>query len=130
MTRNSKSYCEYHHCDGNHTSQRNLMKSDSTNSKKYLIMALNNSTNNRLMEEKLEKCQEKMQKYKKQSVFGKTSKRLPQLSEIKEESEDCNNSSEQNIKKIPELILPSTQKVLRQMLQMQIDIKNILRTYS
>ena len=128
MTRNSKSYCEYHHCDGNHSSQRNLIKSDSTNSKKYLKMALNNTTNNRLMQEKLEKCQEKMEKYKKQSC--KSSKRLPQLSEIKEESEDCNNSSEQNIGKIPELILPSTQKVLRQMLQMQIDIRNILRTYS
>ena len=93
-------------------------------------MALNNTTNNRLMQEKLEKCQEKMQKYKKQSVFSKTSKRSPQLGEIKEESEDCNNSSEQNIGKVPELILPSTQKVLRQMLQMQIDIRNILRTYS
>ena len=128
MTRSSKSYCEYHHCDGNHSSQINLIKSDSTNSKKYLKMALNNTTNNRLMQEKLEKCQERMQKYKKQSC--KSSKRLPQLSEIKEETEDCNNSSEQNIGKIPELILPSTQKVLRQMLQMQIDIKNILRTYS
>ena len=55
MTRNSKSYCEYHHCDGNHSSQGNLIKSDSTNSKKYLKMALNNTTNNRLMQEKLEK---------------------------------------------------------------------------
>ena len=128
MTRNSKSYCEYHHCDGNHSGQGNLIKSDSTNSKKYLKMALNNTTNNRLMQEKLEKCQEKMLKYKKQSC--RSSKRLPQLSEIEEESEDCNNSSKQNIGKIPELILPSTQKVLRQMLQMQIDIKNILRTYS
>ena len=91
-------------------------------------MALNNTTNNRLMQEKLEKCQEKMEKYKKQSC--KSSKRLPQLCEITEESEDCNNSSEQNIGKTSELILPSTQKVLRQMLQMQIDIRNILRTYS
>merc|ERR1711982_72027 len=115
-------YCGYNYCDGNH--KRSFIRSN-TNSQEYLKMALNNSTNNKLMTEKLQKCQETMLVFKKQTKNRITSKRGPQLSEIEEEE---NSSEQKNSGKVPDLILPTSHNVLRQMLQLQIDIRNILRT--
>ena len=121
MTQHSRKFCEYHYCDGNH--QTTLTKSEESRSIKYLKMALNNSTNDRIMQEKLQrfrqKCQEKMLDYKENSM-NKKLKYLPALSEINEENENKDNYNSKS-----EL----SSELLKEMLQLQIDIKNMLRKY-
>ena len=89
-------------------------------------MALNNSTNNRIMQEKLKmfrhKCQEKMIDYKKNSV-NKKSKHLPELCEINEDNEtkdNCNSNFE---------FSSISSELLKEMFRLQNDIKIMLRKY-
>ena len=125
MTQNSGKFCEYHYCDGNH--QRTLPKSiKSEESIKYLRMALNNSTNNRIMQEKLKifrhKCQEKMMDCKKNSV-NKKLKHLPELCEIREENENKDNC-DKNFE-----FSSISSELLKEMFLLQNDIKIMLRKY-
>ena len=125
MNQNSKKFCEYHYCNGNH--QRTLPKSiKSEESIKYLKIALNNSTNNRIMQDKLKafrhKCQEKMISYKKNSV-NKKLKHLPELCEISEENEkkdNCDSNFE---------FSSISSELLKEMFQLQNDIRIMLRKY-
>ena len=89
-------------------------------------MALSNSTNNRIMQDKLKifryKCQEKMIDYKKNSVHKK-SKHLPKLCEISEDNENkdyCDSNFE---------FSSISSELLKEMFQLQNDIRIMLRKY-
>ena len=89
-------------------------------------MALNNSTNNRIMQDSLKifrhKCQEKMIDYKKKSV-NKKLKHLPELCEISEDNENkdnCDSSFE---------FSSISSELLKEMFKLQNDIKIMLRKY-
>merc|ERR1712062_553326 len=83
MTQSSSKFCEYHYCDGDH--HKNSTTSEVSRSTRYLKMALNNYTNKRIMEEKLQRCQETLQIYKKNSLDKKLMY-LPAFSEMGEDS--------------------------------------------
>merc|ERR1712001_344470 len=63
MSHQNKGYCGYNYCEGNHQIISNkIMKDCKTQNGYYLKIALNNSKNKRIVQEKLLKCQEKVKK--------------------------------------------------------------------
>ena len=56
MSQQSKQYCQYYYCDGNH--QGLNKKKTSTKPGKYLKKALTNSTNKKIMQENTQRYQE------------------------------------------------------------------------
>ena len=98
------------------------MKNFKTQNGYYLKIALNNSKNKRIVQEKLLKCQEKVNitKYKRQSL-NEHMNTLPKLNEIDEHAEDqCRNNGTNTV----------STELLIEMFQMQMEIDNILRKFS
>ena len=125
MGHQNKGYCAYNYCEGNH--QRINMKYCKTQNAYYLKIALHNSKNKRIVQEKLLKCQEKVKKSTKfdRQSLNENINILPKLNEIDEHGEDlCTNNGTNS-----EIVSVSTE-LLVEMFQMQMQIDNILRKFS
>ena len=127
MSHQIKGYCAYNYCEGNHQRINNIiMKDNKTQNAYYLKIALNNSKNKRIVQEKLLKCQEKVQITKnKRQYLNEHMNTLPKLNEIDKHAEDQCRSNGTN----SEFVSVSTE-LLIEMFQMQIEIDNILRKFS
>ena len=103
------------------------MKYCKTQNAYYLKIALHNSKNKRIVQEKLLKCQEKVKKSTKfdRQSLNENINILPKLNEIDEHGEDlCTNNGTNS-----EIVSVSTE-LLVEMFQMQMQIDNILRKFS